>query len=190
MLTITDPRSITFLTNEYDAAGRVSRQIQGDGGVFTFDYTVSAGFITSTKVTDPRGNATTSRFNNSGYLVSQTDALGQTTTFDRQPGSNLLLVTTDPLGRITQFAYDANGNVTSITDPLNNTRTFTYEPTFNKVTSITDPLGQTTTFTYDEHGNLVSITDPEQNLKPSAERLKTTFTYNSAGQPLTTTDAL
>ena len=91
---------------------------------------------------------------------------------------------------MTQFAYDASGNVASITDPLNNTRTFTYEATFNKVTSITDPLGNLTTFEYDASGNLIAITDPEQNLKPPADRLKTTFTYNAAGQPLTTTDPL
>ena len=190
LLTITDPRNITFLTNEFDAQGRVSRQTQADGGVFTFEYAVSGGFITSTKVTDPRGNATTSRFNSAGYLIQQTDALGQTTSFERQPGTNLLLSTTDPLGRVTRFTYDASGNVTSVTDPLNNTRTFTYDPTFNKVTSITDPLGNLTTFEYNAQGNLISTTDPVQNTRPPADRLKTTFTYNTAGQPLTTADPL
>jgi YD repeat-containing protein len=96
----------------------VSRQTQADGGVFTFAYTVTGGFITATTVTDPRGHATTSRFNSFGYLISQTHALGQTTTFTRQPGTNLLLSTTDPLGRTTRFTYDGNGNVTQITDPM------------------------------------------------------------------------
>jgi YD repeat-containing protein len=114
LLTITDPRNITFLSNEYDAQGRVSRQTQADGGVFTFEYTVNGGLITSTTVTDPRGNRTISRFNNFGYLVSQTDALGQLTTFERQPGSNLLLSTTDSLGRVTRFTYDTSGSVTTI----------------------------------------------------------------------------
>jgi len=190
LLTLTDPRGITFLINEYDSAGRVSRQTQADGGVFILDYTVTGGFITSTKVTDPRGNATTYRFNSSGYLISQTDALGQTITFEREPGTNFLLSTTDPLGRVTRFTYDGSGNVTSITDPLNNIRTFTYDPTFNKVTSITDPLGNLTTFEYEASGNLIAITDPLQNTLPPAERLKTIFTYNSFGQPLTTTDPL
>jgi len=190
MLTLTDARGITFLTNEYDAQGRVIRQAQADGGIFTFDYTVTSGFITATKATDPRGNATTYRFNNFGYLISQTDALGQTTTFERQPGTNLLLATIDPIVRVTRFSYDASGNVTGITDPLGNTRTITYDSTFNKVTSITDPLGNVTTFEYDTQGNLIAITDPEQNRKPGAERLRTKITYNEVGQPLTTTDAL
>jgi YD repeat-containing protein len=137
-LTITDPRGITFLTNEYDSAGRVIRQTQADSGIWTFAYTTTGSFISQTVVTDPRGNPTTYRFNSSGYPIQQTDALGQSTTFERQPGTNLLLSTTDPLGRVTQFTYDANGNITAVTDPLGNTRTFTYDPTFNKVTSITN----------------------------------------------------
>ena len=36
IVSITDPRNLTYLTNEYDAAGRVVRQTQADGGVFTF----------------------------------------------------------------------------------------------------------------------------------------------------------
>jgi RHS repeat-associated protein len=183
LLTITDPRGITFLNNEYDSAGRVVKQTQADGGTFTFAYTVSGGFITATKVIDPRGNPTTSRFNNFGYLIQQTDALGQTTTFERQPGSNLLLSTTDPLGRVTRFAYDASGNVTTITDPLGNARNFTYDPVFNKVTSVTDPLGNLTRFEFDPaNGNLLKIIDPLGNT--------TTIAYNAFGQPISTVDPL
>ncbi len=190
LLTITDPRGITFLTNEYDAAGRVIKQTQADGGIWTFAYTVTGGVVSQTVVTDPRGNRTTSRFNTAGFLISQTDALGQVTTVARANGTNLLQSTTDPLGRVTTFTYDPQGNVTSLTDPLGHPRTLTYEPTFNKVTSITDPLGNRTTFEYDAQGNLVAITDPEQNTKPEAARLKTRITYNQFGQPISTTDPL
>jgi len=58
------------------------------------------------------------------------------------------------------------------------------------VTFITDPLGSLTTFEYDPEGNLIAITDPPQNTRPPAECLKTTFTSNSADQPLSTTDPL
>jgi RHS repeat-associated protein len=182
VLTITDPRNITFLTNEYDAAGRVKKQTLPDGGIFTFDYTTIGDFITSTKVTDPMGNPTTYRFNRSRYLISQTDALGQTTLFERQPGTNLLLSTTDPLGRKTTFTYDPAGNVTSITDPEQNVTQFTYEPAFNRLTSITDALNQTTTFQYDANGNLTKTIDPLLN--------ETTITYNIAGQPVTVTNPI
>jgi len=72
-----------------------------------------------------------------------------------------------------------NGNLVRTTDPLGRVTQFIY-----------DASGNVTTFEYDGQGNLTAITDPEQNLKPPADRLKTTFTYNSAGQPLTTTDPL
>ncbi len=183
MTSITDPRGITYLTNTYDANGRVARQTQADGGVWQFAYTVTAGTVTQTVVTDPRGNPTTSRFNGQGYLLSQTDALGQTTTFTRDPATNLLLATTDPLGRKTQFAYDPAGNVTSITDPAGSVRTLTYEPTFNSVTSVTDPLGNITRFGYDPgNGNLLTVTDPLGNT--------TQIAYNGLGQPMSTTDPL
>jgi YD repeat-containing protein len=220
ILTITDPRTITYLTNEYSpGSGRVLKQTQADGGIWLFKYQLqgatvtgpgcpgptcpteessarvaqgysfSGGFVGATTVVDPRGNPTTSRFTPDGFPRESTDPLGQTTRHERDAAGRLIRIT-DPLGRVTQFAYDASGNVTSITDPGGNVRTFTYDPTFNKVTSISDPLGNLTTFEYDGSGNLIAITDPEQNLKPPAERLKTTFTYNQAGQPLTTTDPL
>ena len=75
MVSINDPRNITFLINEYDVAGRVIRQSQADGGVWTFAYTTTGSFISQTTVTDPRGHSATYRFNSSGFLLSQTDAL-------------------------------------------------------------------------------------------------------------------
>jgi RHS repeat-associated protein len=153
-------------------------------------YAFTGGVLTATTVTDPRGNPTTTRFGPDRLPRELVDALGQPTQVARDAAGRPL-TTTDPLGRVTRFSYDAQGNVTSITDPQGNLRTFTYEPTFHKVTSLTDPLGNVTTFEYDAQGNLVAITDPEQNQNPDpAQRLKTRLTYNSVGQPLTTTDPL
>jgi len=183
ILTITDPRGITFLSNEYEpTTGRVTRQTQADGGVWTFAYTLMGSAVTQTVLTDPRGSATTYRFNAAGFPLSQTDALGQTTSFEYAPGSNLLLGTTDPLGRVTRFSYDTQGNVTQIIDPAGNVRTFTYEPTFNRVTSIRDPLGNLTSFGYDAAGNLTTLTDPLGTI--------TALAYNASGQPTSTTDPL
>ncbi len=181
LLTITDPRGILFLRNEYDGAGRVSRQTQADGGVFTFAYTLTSGVVTQTAVTDPRGNRTTARFNTSGYLISQTDALGQPTSFERQLGANLLLSVTDPLGRKASFEYDPAGNVTRITDPTGAMTQYAYDPTFNRPSQATNALGQTTTYTYDGKGNLTGVTDPQGRT--------TTFTYDGVGQLMALTDS-
>ncbi len=219
ILTITDARNITFIENFYGPSGRVLRQVQVDGGEWRFTYhlqgpivtgpgcpgpscptedswenlqagyNVQGGEILATTVVDPRGNATTHRFNNTGFGVEQVDPLGQKTITTRN-ANNQVVATTDPLGRTTEFTYDAVGNVTTITDPEDNVTTFTYEPTFNRVTSITDALNNLTTFEYDANGNLIATTDPEQNLQPPAQQLKTLISYNSFGQPISVTDPL
>jgi RHS repeat-associated protein len=179
---ITDPRNITFLVNEYDGAGRVFRQTLADGGVWQFDYATQGSAVLQTTVTDPRGHATTHRFNSQGFALSTTDALGQTTTFEYGPNSNLLVATTDPLGRVTRFTYDAQGNLTSLTDPAGTVRGVTYEPIFNQVSAVTNPLTPPTQFGYDAQGNLTTITDPLGKV--------TTLTYNAFGQLLTSRDPL
>jgi RHS repeat-associated protein len=181
IVSITDPRGITFLTNEYDAQGRVIRQTQADGGVWTFTYAGPASAHTSVTVTDPRGHTTVHRIDNAGFGSETVDALGQVTRHERDAAGRVT-ATTDTLGRVTRFAYDAVGNVTRLTDPAANVRTFTYEAIFNRVTSITDPLSQVTRFEYDSASNLTALVDPLGQ--------RTTLTYNSAGQPLTVTDPL
>jgi YD repeat-containing protein len=95
--------------------------------------------VTATVLVDPRGKPTTYRFSGQGYLLQVTDALGQSTTYERETDTNLLLSITDPLNRVTRFQYDANGNVTQVIDAATQVWTYTYEPTFSQVTSITDP---------------------------------------------------
>ena len=150
MRTLTDARGIVFLTNEYDAGGRVSRQTQADGTTYQFAYTLDGtGKITQTDVTNPRGSVRRVTFNGAGYILTDTRALGspaqQALSYERQAGSNLILATTDALGRRTASTYDTLGNVSSVTRLAGTagavTTTLTYEPTFSQVTSSTDPLG-------------------------------------------------
>ena len=152
--------------------------------------TVSTAIVTATVVVDPMGRPTTYRFNGNGFLVSITNALGQTTSLQRDSVTNQLISATDPLARSTLWEYDTAGNVVRSTDPAGNVRRFEYEPVFNKLTTITDALGQISSFEYDSKGNLTAMVDPEQNLKPIAQRLKTTLIYNSLGQLLTLRDVL
>lgn len=191
MLTITDPRNITYLTNQYDSNGRVDLQTQADNSTFQLSYVTDANNnVTQTNVTDPNGNVRQVAFDANGYMLSDTRALGtpqqETTTFNRQAGSELLLSSTDALNRQTSYTYDTIGNVTSVTSLAGTsnpaTTSFSYAPTFNQVASITDPLNHVTSFTYDTQGNLTTITDPLNH--------QTALTYNTAGQPLTVTDPL
>jgi RHS repeat-associated protein len=185
MLTITDPRGTKYLTNAYDGIGRVTQQTLANGATYRFTYGAN-----QTDVTDPRGIVRRITFNSDGYALTDTRAVGtpeqQTTAYERQVGSNLLLAVTDALGRRTAYGYDALGNVTSVTrlagTPGVVTTTLTYQPAFSQVASITDPLGHTTTFGYDAQGNLTIVTDPLGH--------STTVTHDPAGQPLSVRDPL
>ena len=181
LLTLRDPRNITYVTNEYDAVGRVIRQTLADGGVYTFVYRTFGTTITETTVTDPRGNRRTSRFNAQGYTDGRADRLGQQirTTLD---GNNQVIETRDQSNRITKYTYDAAGNITSKIDPQGHSTLYEYEPIFNQLITVTDALNQTTRFDYDTRGNLVTIIDPLNH--------STTISYDEFGQPINVRDAL
>lgn len=191
MLTIKDARGIVYLTNEYDANGRVISQTQADQTTFQFAYTLDANNkVIQTDVTDPRGHVRQVTFDSTGNTLAETFASGtpeeQTYTYQRQVGTNLVQSITDPLGRRTDFTYDPSGNPTSVTDLAGTgeatTSSFTYEPTFNKVATATDPLNHTISFAYDAHGGRTSATDALNN--------QATFTYNQVGQPISATNPL
>jgi RHS repeat-associated protein len=191
MLTVKDRRGNTMVTNVYDANGRVQQQTLADGGVYQFAYALDgAGKVTQTDITDPRGKVRRIAFNADGYTTANTDALGtadeQVHTFERQEGTNLLLLETDPLGRKTRYTYDAKNNVASITRMADTaeavTESFTYEPTFNTIATRTDALNKTTTFGYDAYGNLTHVIDPLSN--------QVSIAHNTAGQPVTMTNGV
>jgi RHS repeat-associated protein len=189
MLTIKDARGIVYLTTEYDANGRVSRQTSVDGGAFQFNYILDAnGKVTRTDVTDPKGNVRAVTFNSSGSVLTDTRGCcgGQSNTFERQAGTNFLLSVTDPLGRRTEYTYDSSGNTVGITYAAGTanavTASFTYEPVFNRLATATDPLNHTMSFSYDSKGSLIGTTDPLGH--------QSSVAYNPAGQPISATDAL
>jgi RHS repeat-associated protein len=203
LVSITDPRGFTFITNEYDATGRVVRQVQADGAVWGFAYAAIGTTTTQTVVTDPGGNATMHRFSTQGLTLSTTDALGQTTTYEYAPGSNLLVAITDPLGRTTRVTYDGRGNVSRATDPGGNTTTFAYEPNFDSIVSVTGPTSSTVQFERDTRGNITGVVDatggrtvivhdaqgqPVSVTDPSGH--STSYTYDAVGNPATIADPL
>lgn len=191
MVSFQDPRGIVYIQNQYDSNGMVIQQNEADGGIFTFAYTVdSYGNVTQTDVTDPRGYVEQVNFDADGFMTSDTHAVGrpeqQTITYNRQPGTGLLLSATDALNRTTSYTYDAMGNVTSTTVLAGtsnaSTSTIAYDERYFEPSTVTDPLGNVTSMTYDDNGNLVAATDPLGNT--------TNFAYNAAGQPTTVTDPL
>ncbi|MEK7747562.1 MAG: RHS repeat-associated core domain-containing protein [Nitrospirota bacterium] len=191
MTTVTDSRAILFLTNEYDMSGRVVKQTQADKSTYQFAYTKDAnGKVIQTDVTNPRDAIRRVTFNANGYILSDTIVVGkpeqQTTTYQRDIKTNMVLSETDTLNRKTAYDYDAMGNLISITRMAGTaeavTTAFVYHPALNKVTRITDPLQRTTKFFYNTQGSLEIVTDPMEQT--------TRFSYNALGQPTAVTDPL
>src|SRR5262249_42679429 len=110
----------------------------------------------------------------------------ETTTTDRQTGTNFVGSSTNARGDVTTTTYDVMGNIETVTRLPGTadeaTTTYTYDPVFNQVATITDALHHTTTFEYDAQGNRKSVTDALSH--------KTSFTYNTSGQLTSVTDPL
>lgn len=191
MTAVIDRRGNTMVTNVFDTNGRVSQQTLADGAVWGFAYTLnSAGKVTQTDVTNPRGYVTQMKFNGRGYLTQVIRALGQpeqqTYSYVRDDQSNLRLTITDPLNRVTQIGYDYLGNTSSVTRLAGTanaiTATYEYERVFSNPSSYTDPLGHQTRLDYDTAGNLISVTDPLSHTS--------TVAYDGKGKPLSITNAI
>ena len=190
MQTMQDRRGHVWVTNQYDANGRVTKQTYADTTSYQFAYaTDSNNNVTATTVTDPNGHQEQVTFDPvSGYPSSDTrgygTSLAQTTTFTREP-SGLVDSVTDALNRTTAYTHDALGNVTRITRLYGTAdavaTNFTYTSDYNQLASVTDPLGHATHFSY-TNGCLTQVTDALSH--------STTIQCNAAGQPVLVTDAL
>jgi RHS repeat-associated protein len=194
----------------YDDAGELVRITDPNGRVrdFTFDLLGQASTYTETRAAGyvcPRSGTnvcvTTYHYNGFGELTSADDPrnitlnfvydnLGRRTQRSAGGGVDQETYAYDPAGNMTQasnatatvaMTYDDAGRLDVVTQGSNVTD-HTYDANGFKglLTSRADPAG-TTTISYDNYGRLSSITDP---LTAAA----TTYTFDSAGRPLTRVD--
>lgn len=212
LLTREDPNAKS-VTNTYDAAGRTLTQIDALDHTTTFAYTghPSIDPLTSTRVTDPRGNVTRYDYLQ-GIITKETRALGTpkeaSWVFEHDRRETLgLTKVADPNGRTTLHTYDLRGNLTSTTTPLTHTVRATYDALNNPI-SQTNAMGVTTTHTYDERGNRLTSSAPlsgtsqtrtfRWSYAPNGDVTSftdpngkvTTMTYTAAGDPASVTDPL
>jgi RHS repeat-associated protein len=213
MLTIQDARNIVYLTNQYDSAGRVTQQTEGDNGTYLFSWTPTAN-PTQTRfyTTDPNpgaigGSAVLRNGCWNGFAYNRYSAsCGQ--------GYMPLVAqvdVTDPRGYIERVVFGPAGYKTSDThalgQPEQQTETLSYYSD-NLLQSVTDQLGRVTSFDYDAQGNMSRVTrldgtpdavtttvayEPVFNqLQSVTDPLghSTSFAYNSTGELASITDAL
>ena len=115
-----------------------------------------------------------------GRLKSETDALGQTTTYEYDQRGNLLRQT-DPAGGITKWAYDAQNRLVSVTDPAGAMTRYVYDATGRGI-KVTDPTGGVIQYQSDKRGRLLSRTDPAGRT--------TSYEYDPVGRLLRETDSV
>ncbi len=162
LLTIKNPEGVIYLTNTYDAQGRITTQNHA-GKLYEFTYWDG---ITEVK---EQGLYTYTYYYNTtyGFVTQDRDPYAKWTTYEWDIATKQLMSVTDPLGNVTSYTYYPNGKIWTITRTISSaeSKTTTYEyydqQYFSKLKSITDPEGNVTTFTYTTDGkaNLYSIED-------------------------------
>src|SRR6478672_1778112 len=157
----TDERGFTTTTAR-DAGNRPVRVDYPDGTYETFTYNTAGQTLTHR---EPNGGTTTYSYYNgvetggqSGDLKTQTDALGNTTTFT-YTASGLRATKKDPRNKITSYTYDWRGNLLATTYPDGAVARNEYD-SFSNRTRYLDELGHAWTYTYDEFNHVASATDP------------------------------
>jgi RHS repeat-associated protein len=170
--TMTDPEGGTYLTNEYDAEGRVVYQQDGDGSTCSWEYGEG-----ETTFTDNAGETSTYRFDDLYRVTEIEDAMGYIASYEYDDDYNLIHET-DKRGNAWDYTYDDRGNLLTATDPDGYATTYTYNEE-NDLTGVTDALERTTTYVWDD-GNLARIERPDGT--------HSTYAYDGFGQMRAATD--
>ena len=123
------------------------------------------------------GVTTSFTYDAKGNLTSQTNALGNKTTYaDYIAGSPQTM--TDPKGNVTKQKISPEGLLMQRTDPLGHTTKYTYDKAF-RLLSATPPLGLPTTWAYTHYTSPVHTA----TVTKAHGDQKTTTVYNTLGLP-------
>lgn len=182
LISATNPKSVVFLTNTYDAEDRIATHVYKDQS-YTLSYDSDNHQASVTRPGDIVDTYVMNACCNQPVKITRdAGGLNQVFEFTYDETTSNLLTRKDPRGHTTTYTYNSNGKMLTRKDALNNITTYTYETGFGFVESITDPTNKTTTFTYDDRGNLIRITDAVGN--------ETRYAYSDKGNIVTITDAL
>ncbi|MBQ8209156.1 MAG: LysM peptidoglycan-binding domain-containing protein [Clostridia bacterium] len=153
-----DAEGNVIVTNTYDADGRVTKQVDSEGGTTLFEYGKNY-----TKTTDANGNATTYNYDDNYRTTSIVYADGSAE-YKYYDAANNLSKTVDRSGKATEYKYNADGFVTEVKRFDGATQKMQYDAD-NNVIKTTDFEGKSISYTYDAKGNLLTQTNKDGSVK-------------------------
>ncbi|MCI5157889.1 MAG: hypothetical protein D3906_05505, partial [Candidatus Electrothrix sp. AUS1_2] len=171
--TVTTPEGRT-VTSQYDPATLLTTNVSVPGLLPTSYQYDTKGRLTSV-TTDTRTAGFT--YTPKGFLESQTDPEGRTTSYSHDPLSRVTAIHR-PDTTTVQFTYDSNGNMTVLTNPSEIDHGFSYNKVNNQDTYQT-PISGTYSYVYDKDRRLV------QTNFPSGFQIKNIYTDNLLTQTQT-----
>ena len=183
----------------YDAFGRATTRIDGNGNADSIAYDRLGRIVTTTDANGAKRTTTYDAFNR---VLTQRDALNNTTSYAYSVVNRSITVTTpegvavttvhnrhgqtqsivDGRGNTTSYSYDKSGNLLKTQAPESVSTSSTYDKIGLKLTS-TDARGTVTSYTYDAADRLLTRTVDSNGLK-----LVTTYKYDATGQKISVTD--
>jgi RHS repeat-associated protein len=161
---------------EYSSDGDLSKCVFPDSSNIQYTYDTDHRLQ---KTIDNNGNvARTSTYDTAGHLLTDTDALGNLTSYAYDIDGHKTTISNPDNGVVVR-TFDDNGLLLEEIDPLGRTAEHTYDANKNELTQ-KNALGEVTTFAYDTHGNRTSRT----NARGEAIQVS----YDQFSQPLARTD--
>ncbi len=139
----------------------------------------------------PTSDITAATVSVDGFVISQSDNAGVTTTSTRAYTATGMTIThTDARGNTTTTVTDTAGRTLSVTDAAGNTTTTTYAPLHDLPATVTDAQGNTTCYRYDERGRKVAEwgtgIQPALFAYDSADRMTSLTTFRASTETVST----
>ncbi|HTT40226.1 MAG TPA: DUF6531 domain-containing protein, partial [Burkholderiales bacterium] len=150
-------------TNDADGSQGFNASANGSAQTWTYTNTYSSvtpGLLIRQVVAGPRtdvANVTTYVWDESGNLISVTNALGQTSTLSNYDAHGRAQQVTDPNGLVTTLAYDVRGRLIS-RNVGGELTSYAYDPA-GQLIQVTAPDGSWLAYTYDAAHRLIQVQD-------------------------------
>jgi RHS repeat-associated protein len=192
--------SITVATNQFDDTGNIVQAKDALGNPTNFQFSPSFGYAYLTKATNALGQIATKNYDfNTGFVVSETDANGQTTGLKTS-------YTYDSIGRLIETDYPDGGQIKvnfngdAIPLTITTTQLATPDPAVVKTTTLdglgrpkteclTDPEGNDCVDTgYDTNGRVGSKSNPHRTTAAASDGTTYSF-YDGLDRTKSVTEA-